>query len=82
MKKRVVSLLLAATMVFGLTACGGSDAPAADSAPAEESTDAAADDAAADDTAGEETDAAAETATGEKILSVQVGPDPETMIRR
>lgn len=79
MKKRVVSLLLAATMVFGLTACGGSDAPAADSAPAEESTDAAADDAAADDTAGEETDAAAETATGEKILSVQVGPDPETI---
>ncbi len=25
MKKRVLALLLAATMVFGLTACGGSD---------------------------------------------------------
>ncbi len=81
MKKRVVSLLLAATMVFSLTACGGSDAPAADSAPAEESTDAATEDAAADDTteaAGDEA-AAEQTSTGEKILSVQVGPDPETI---
>lgn len=30
MKKRVLALLLAATMVFGLTACGGSDTPATD----------------------------------------------------
>ena len=75
MKKRVVSLLLAATMVFGLTACGGgSDAPAADSAATEDTADAAGTtDAAGDDAA------AVSTANGEKILSVQVGPDPETI---
>ena len=30
MKKRVLALLLTATMILGLTACGGKDTPAAD----------------------------------------------------
>ena len=40
MKKRILALLLAATMAFGMVACGGKDAPAADApaadAPADE----------------------------------------------
>ena len=79
MKKRVLALLLAATMVFGLTACGGSDTPATDNTQAQDNTDAAGDEAtdAADDQApaGD----AQQASTGEKILSVQVGPDPETI---
>ena len=60
MKKKVLALLLAVTMVAGLTACGGG----ADSQSPENSENAEAADA---------------TSTGEKILSVQVGPDPETI---
>ncbi len=79
MKKRVLALLLAATMVFGLAACGGSDTPATDNTQAQDNTDAAGDEAtdAADDQApaGD----AQQASTGEKILSVQVGPDPETI---
>lgn len=76
MKKRVLALLLATTMVFGLTACGGSDTPAADNAQTE-GTDAASNETADDTSAdGATTDSAS---TGEKILSVQVGPDPETI---
>ncbi|MCI8613619.1 peptide ABC transporter substrate-binding protein [Parablautia intestinalis] len=73
-------------MVFGLTACGGGNT---DSNDAAESTDAAetteGDDAADAADAAESTDSSDEgaeapaTASGEKILSVQVGPDPETI---
>lgn len=92
MKKRVLALLLAATMVFGLAACGGNDsgntsgstddaaatedAAADDAADAEEANDAA--DAATDDATEAEADTGA-ASTGEKILSVQVGPNPETI---
>ena len=87
MKKRVLALLLAATMVFGLAACGGNDTgSASDTAATDE---AAADDAQANDTAdAEDADAATDGAkaeenttasTGEKILSVQIGPNPETI---
>ncbi len=86
MKKRVIALMLAVTMVFGLTACGGGNT---DSNDAAESTDAAetteGDDAADAADAAESTDSSDEgaeapaTASGEKILSVQVGPDPETI---
>ena len=55
MKKKLLALLMAVSMVAGLTACGSS-------AP-EGTTDAA----------------ATETTEGEKILSVQIGPDPETI---
>ena len=68
MKKRALALVLTAAMVLGLTACGGS------------SNGAATDSAADGQTAGTETEAEAPaSATGEKILSVQVGPDPETI---
>ena len=64
MKKKVLALILTAAMVVGLAACGGNTSN--DAASTTESGD----NQAADD--------ATET-TGEKILSVQVGPDPETI---
>ena len=68
MKKRALALVLTAAMVLGLTACGGS------------SNGAATDSAADGQTAGTETEAEAPaSATGEKILSVQVGPNCETI---
>ena len=88
MKKRVLALLLAATMVFGLAACGGSDsgdtadnATVTDDAGTDDAADAEDTDAAqTDDAADTETEADTTTAsTGEKILSVQVGPNPETI---
>lgn len=73
MKKRVIALLLAVTMVFGLTACGGSGA--AESGDAAETTESAESTGAAEGTESTES-----TSTeGAKILSVQVGPDPETI---
>lgn len=80
MKKKVIALMLAAAMVVSVTACGGGGSdtttPAADSG-----------DAAAETTEGEEApadDAAADSAApaaseGGKILSVQIGPNPETI---
>ena len=76
MKKRMIALLLSTAMVLGVTACGQSATDSNTGAATEES--AATDDAAADDAAA--SDAADATAsTGEKILSVQVGPNPETI---
>ena len=73
MKKRVLALLLAVTMVVGLTACGGnSNENAAGSNTATESTDSNTNTANTDTTE-------ATASTGEKILSVQIGPDPETI---
>ena len=86
MKKRALALLLAATMVFGLTACGGNGNNASNEADnAAEATDNKDDAAQPAETDTEEpaesTDAAQSDAasTGEKILSVQVGPNPETI---
>lgn len=70
MKKKVIALLLAVTMVVGLTACGGG-------ADTQQSTDNAQGTESSENT--ENADAAGTTAGGEKILSVQVGPDPETI---
>lgn len=64
MKKRVIALLMAVVMVAGLTACG-SGSTATEGTETTETT--------------EETADAATTAEGGKILSVQVGPDPETI---
>lgn len=69
MKKKMIALLLSTAMVFGLTACGGSTT--------DSSTDAAAEESAADGEAEASGDASA--SAGEKILSVQVGPNPETV---
>ena len=93
MKKRVLALLLAATMVFGLAACGGNDSGSTadnagdaaatedtatdDAADAQEDADAATD--GAEDGADAEAEAGSTASTGEKILSVQVGPNPETI---
>ncbi len=75
MKKKALALILAASMVLGLAACGSSTSNDAASTTDETTTEAT-DDQAADET----TDATEATAsTGEKILSVQVGPDPETI---
>ena len=65
MKKRILPLLLTAAMVAGLAGCG--------STAAKETT------AASDNnqTTAESTEAG--STTGEKILKVQVGPDPETV---
>lgn len=70
MKKKVLALILTAAMVVGLAACGGSTNDAASTT--DETTTEASDDQAADATE-------ATASTGEKILSVQVGPDPETI---
>ncbi|MCM1135389.1 MAG: peptide ABC transporter substrate-binding protein [Clostridium sp.] len=82
MKKKVIALLLAVTMVVGMTACGGGSDNSGSSATESDSSAPAADDAAAaDDTAASDDGAAAtDTASaGGKILSVQIGPNPETI---
>ena len=72
MKKKVISLMLAACMVMGMTACGSS-ASTTDSQPAADTT--------TSETQAAATDAAAQTteSTGDKELAVQIGPDPETI---
>ena len=72
MQKKVISLMLAACMVMGMTACGSS-ASTTDSQPAADGT--------TSETQAATTDAAAQTteSTGDKELAVQIGPDPETI---
>ena len=74
MKKKHVALLLSMAMVLSLTACGGSDAPAADETPAQSSDDAAAsteDTAAENASDGETSDAA--PANDTLVASVEQG---------
>ena len=75
MKKRVLALLLTAAMAMSLTACGGNSSAAPGSSNQEAS------DTSDDDTAGSGNDEASVTPTapGDKILSVQIGPKPETI---
>ena len=78
MKTRALALVLTAAMVLGLTACGGSATETTTSdAATEETTTEDSTAEATDDQTADEADAAA--SAGEKILSVQVGPDPETI---
>ena len=78
MKKRALALVLTAAMVLGLTACGGSATETTTSdAATEETTTEDTTTEATDDQTADEADATA--SAGEKILSVQVGPDPETI---
>lgn len=67
MKKRVIALLMAVVMVAGLTACGSGDTATTETTETTETAET------------EETADAAAPAEGGKILSVQVGPDPETI---
>ena len=75
MKKKVLALILTSAMVVGLAACGGSTSNDAASTTDGTTTE------ASDNQTGDETTDTTEAAasTGEKILSVQVGPDPETI---
>ena len=73
MKKKVISLMLAACMVMGMTACGSS-ASTTDTQPAADGTTAETQAAATDDAAAPTTES-----TGDKELAVQIGPDPETI---
>ncbi|MCM1144681.1 MAG: peptide ABC transporter substrate-binding protein [Blautia sp.] len=72
MKKKVIALMLAAAMVFSLTACGGSgnDGGSATTEGGDTSDTSNASDSASDSNA---------TSEGGKILSVQIGPNPETI---
>ena len=63
MKKRILALFMAVAMV-GLTACGSSNQGTTTGTGTE---------------AGTETGTVENTATGDKILSVQIGPNPETI---
>lgn len=75
MKKKVISLMLAACMVMGMTACGASEATA-DSQPAADGTTS---ETQAATTAATDAAAATTESTGDKELAVQIGPDPETI---
>ena len=73
MKKRALALLLASAMVLSLAACGkkADDSTSTTGAAGADTT------AAAD--GGESADGTQAGAAGEKILSVQIGPNPETI---
>ena len=64
MKKKVIALLLATTMAFSLAACGGGNNQGGDNSSSQNGTEGT-------DNAG--------GGSEEKILSVQIGPDPETI---
>ncbi len=74
MKKRVITLFLAATMAFGLTACGGGGNDAANNTADNAQTD---NGSSADN--GDQAGETSQPAMDGKVLSVQVGPDPETI---
>ncbi len=88
MRKKVLAVLMAATMVVGMTACGGKKDAEPTAAPAEEKADdAAADDAAADDKADDAAaddaaaddkadDVAADSGSGELIKVGIINNDP------
>lgn len=67
MKKRFLAVMMAATMVVGLTACGSSNSSTTDTKDTTDTTTTT--DAQADTTAS----------AGGKELAVQIGPDPETI---
>ncbi len=71
MKKKVIALLLAVTMAFGLTACGSESE--SNNGGDKTATDQGSENTGSDDNAEPATD------SGEKILSVQIGPNPETI---
>ncbi len=81
MKRKVIALMLAVTMVLGLTACGGGSAESGETAGTTESTESTEKTETTETTENTEKTEATESASsdGSKILSVQVGPDPETI---
>ncbi|MCI8845465.1 MAG: peptide ABC transporter substrate-binding protein [Lachnospiraceae bacterium] len=81
MKKRVIALLMAAAMTVGLAACGSGNAeePAAEAPAAEDSAEAPAAEDSAEAPVVDDVAEAPAASGGNKILKVQVGPDPETI---
>lgn len=77
MKKKVIALLLAVTMAFGLAACGSDDG-SKDNNNAQTTEDDA-NGSKEGDTKQDDANKGGGSATGEKILSVQLGPNPETI---
>ena len=77
MKKRIVALFLAAAMTVSLTACGGNGTSSTGDSTNSADNSAAGTDSNTD-TNTDSTDASTES-TGDKILSVQIGPNPETI---
>lgn len=74
MKKKVLALVLAAVMALSLAACGqdgGASTPSSDQGGQSEAPSDAGD--------NQQDSADVSMATGEKILPVQIGPDPETI---
>lgn len=82
MKKKIVALFLAAAMTVSLTACGGGNGASSTGDSANTAGDTATNDTASDNQGGSDTNAADAGTTsegGDKILSVQIGPNPETI---
>lgn len=78
MKKKAIAMLLAAFLVVSTAACGNASTPAPN---AGESTEVAPEAAPESTEGGEaaESPAPVSSAAGGKILSVQIGPNPETI---
>ena len=82
MKKKVIAALLAATMVLGMTACGGGDTQS--SAPAESSEESSAEESSessdASDAGEEESSAEEESAGGEEAASGDIDTSEHVVI--
>ncbi len=82
MKKKVIAALLAATMVLGMTACGGGDTQS--SAPAESSAESSAEETSeasdASDAGEEESSAEEESAGGEEAASGDIDTSEHVVI--
>ncbi len=80
MKKRVIALLMAAAMTVGLAACGSGNAEAPAQEPAaEDSAEAPAAEDSAEAPVVDDVAEAPAASGGNKILKVQIGPNPETI---
>ena len=79
MKKRIVALFLAAAMTVSLAACGNNGSSS--TGDATNSAGNSADTTGTDSNSNTNTDStdASTESTGDKILSVQIGPNPETI---
>ncbi len=75
MKKKVIALFMAVTMAFGMAACGSSP----DSSQGGDDKVQTEDGKDPESGSDSDSDGDSSTGNGEKILSVQIGPNPETI---
>lgn len=75
MKFRYMSVMLAAAMTLGVAGCSSNSTETSK----EPSTDEKTDDKTADEKTTDEDSKTESNAAGDNVLSVQIGPDPETM---